>query len=130
MNEFLQSIEPYSSYRFIMGLVLTGLTIYMFAMSYVSFRNFKGFLAELNQNAKEQRVFDEVRKMIAEDYDVERNPTLTANPGRVIKLAAIEAALKVFTWRTAVRLMPEILSIIALATGCAVAYYFVFTGAL
>ena len=113
-----------------MGLVLSGLTVYMFAMSYISFRNFKGFLAELNENAKEHRVFDEVRTMIMEDYDVERHPTLTANPGRVIKLLAISAGLKVFTWRTAIKLMPELLCIIALSIGCSVAYYFVFTGAL
>ncbi|MHC4841671.1 MAG: hypothetical protein ACYTDT_12100 [Planctomycetota bacterium] len=130
MQELLNDIEPYSSYRFIMGLVLTGLTIYMFAMSYVSYRNIKGFLIELNENAKESRVFDEVRTMIMEDYDVERHPTLTANPGRIIKLSAIDAALRVFTWRTAVKLLPEILCIIALSAGCAIAYYFVFTGAL
>lgn len=128
MNEFLQSVEPYSSYRFIMGLVLTGLTIYMLAMSYVSYRNFKGFLAELNENAKEQRVFDEVRVMISKEHDVTRHPTLTANPGRVIKLLAISAGLRVVTWRTVLQLLPEILCIIALGTGCVIAYYFVFIG--
>lgn len=87
-------------------------------MSYVSYRNFKGFLAELNENAKEHRVFDEVRVMISEEHDVIRHPTLTANLGRVIKLLAISACLKVFTWRTAIKLMPEILCIATLSVGC------------
>ncbi|MCA8910501.1 MAG: hypothetical protein KDB82_02260 [Planctomycetes bacterium] len=127
---FLNSAEPYTSYRYVLGLVLTGLTVYYFYTAWASVRNMQGLLRDLNRQVNEQRLFDDVRLMLDPDYDVTQERPLKAKPGRIIKLSVLSACLRLFSFRTLVYVFPELIGVILVGGAAGVAYWYVFTANL
>jgi hypothetical protein len=127
LASFLQGAEPYTSYRYILGLVLTGLTVYYLYTSFASIRNLQGLMRDLNRQVNEDRLFDDVRKMLDPDYDLSVERPLKAKPGRIIKLSILSACLRLVSWRTLRYVLPELIGVTVLLAASAVAYWYVFT---
>jgi hypothetical protein len=127
LAELLQGAEPYTSYRYILGLVLTGLTVYYLYTSIASIRNLQGLMRDLNRQVNEDRLFDDVRKMLDPEYDVSVERPLKAKPGRIIKLSILSASLKLISWSNLRYVLPELIGVIVLLAGSCVAYWYVFT---
>lgn len=124
---FLNSAEPYTSYRYVLGLVLSGLTIWYLYTAYASVRNFQGLLRDMNSQVNDQRLFDDVRLMLDPKYDVSHEKPLKAKPGRIIKLTALRACLRLLSFRTLVYVFPELIGVLVLGSAAAAAYWYVFT---
>lgn len=127
MLDTLERLEPYSSYRYLLGLVLGGLTLYLLWSSWVSVRQFLGLLRDFNRMASKGRMLDEARLTLDPEFDLAALPPLKAQPGRVILLAALSAALRVISWRTARELAPELALAALLAGASLAAYWYVFS---
>ena len=127
MEDFVNSVEPYTSYRYVLGLVLTGLTVYFIVTAALSLKNLKGLLDDLNRQVNENRLFDDVRIKIDPDVDLSVEKPLKAKPGRIIKLAMLSACLRLLSFRTFIYVFPELLAVTLLAGASAVAYWYVFT---
>ncbi|MCA8936884.1 MAG: hypothetical protein KDB68_11860 [Planctomycetes bacterium] len=130
LANFLNSAEPYTSYRYVLGLVLTGLTVYYFYTGYASIRNMQGLLRDMNKQVNDQRLFDDVRLMLDPDYDVTHEKPLKAKPGRIIKLSVLSACLRLLSFRTLVYVFPELMGVIILGSAAIAAYWYVFTAKL
>ena len=129
LAEFLRSAEPYTSYRYVLGLVLTGLTVYFVVTSILSLRNIQGLLHDLNRQAREHGVFHDVRLMLDPEYNATSKP-LRAKPGRIIKLALYSACLRLISFRTLVYVFPELIGELVVGSAAAAAYWYVFTAKL
>lgn len=127
MEDFLNSVEPYTSYRYVLGLVLGGLFVYFAATAVMSLRNLKGLLDDLNRQVNENRLFDDVRIKLDPDFDLSKEKPLNAKPGRIIKLAMLSACLRLVSFRTFIYVLPELIAVTLLGTASAIAYYYVFT---
>lgn len=125
--DFLHSAEPYTSYRYVLGLVLGGITVYFVVTAIMSLRNLQGLLQDFNRQVNEQRVFNDVRLMLDPDYDTSLEKPLRAKPGRIIKLSLLSACLRLLSFRTLVYVFPELIGVIVLGSASAVAYWYVFT---
>jgi hypothetical protein len=125
--EFLESAEPYTSYRYVLGLVLGGLTLYFVYTGYASIRNFQGLLRDLNRQVHEQRVFNDVRVMLEPGFDISTVPPLKAQPGRIIKLSVLSACLRLISFRTLRAVWLELIGVVVLGAATMVAYWYVFT---
>ena len=129
MPEWLEQIEPYTSYRYFIGLVLSGITVYLGINAWLSIRSMTGLLHDLDAQAASSRLFDEVREVLEPGVDLSALPPTRARPGRIIRLIVMSAALRVFGFRSLIRLAPELMACTLLAAACLVAYYYVFTWA-
>lgn len=127
MLEFLESTEPYASYRFLIGLVLTGLTFYWLVTALGSIRGFRAFLRDMNRHVDEDRFMNEARKELDPNFDTSTLPPLRSKPGKIIKLAVYSACLRLLSWRTLRNVWPDLLGIAILAPLCIYAYWWVFT---
>ncbi|MCG3184650.1 MAG: hypothetical protein ICCCNLDF_02778 [Planctomycetes bacterium] len=125
--DFLHSAEPYTSYRYVLGLVLGGITVYFVVTAIMSLRNLQGLLQDFNRHVNEQRLFDDVRLMLDPDYDLSLEKPLRAKPGRIIKLSLLSACLRLLSFRTLVYVFPELIGVILMGSASAVAYWYVFT---
>ncbi|MCZ7604656.1 MAG: hypothetical protein M5U25_01000 [Planctomycetota bacterium] len=125
--DFLHSAEPYTSYRYVLGLVLGGITVYFVVTAIMSLRNLQGLLQDFNRQVNEQRLFDDVRLMLDPDYDLSLEKPLKARPGRIIKLSLLSACLRLLSFRTLVYVFPELIGVIIVGSAAAVAYWYVFT---
>lgn len=125
--DFLHSAEPYTSYRYVLGLVLGGITVYFVVTAIMSLRNLQGLLQDFNRQVNEQRLFDDVRLMLDPDYDLSLEKPLRAKPGRIIKLSLLSACLRLLSFRTLVYVFPELIGVILMGSASAVAYWYVFT---
>lgn len=125
--DFLHSAEPYTSYRYVLGLVLGGITVYFVVTAIMSLRNLQGLLQDFNRQVNEQRVFNDVRLMLDPDYDTSLEKPLRAKPGRIIKLSLLSACLRLLSFRTLVYVFPELIGVLILGSAAAAAYWFVFT---
>lgn len=125
--DFLHSAEPYTSYRYVLGLVLGGITVYFVVTAIMSLRNLQGLLQDFNRQVNEQRLFDDVRLMLDPDYDLSLEKPLRARPGRIIKLSLLSACLRLLSFRTLVYVFPELIGVILMGSASAVAYWYVFT---
>ena len=125
--EFLESAEPYTSYRYGLGLVLSGMTLYFVYTAYASIRNFQGLLRDLNRQVHEQRVFNDVRVMVEPGFDISTVPPLKAQPGRIIKLSVLSAVLKLLSFRTLRAVWLDLSGVVVLTAAIIVAYWYVFT---
>jgi hypothetical protein len=126
LAEFMRSAEPYTSYRYVLGLVLTGLFVYFLVTSILSLRNLRGLLQDMNRQAREHGVFHDVRLMLDPDYQSTSRPP-RAKPGRIIKLALYSACLRLVSFRTLAYVLPELIGVIVVGSAAAVAYWYVFT---
>lgn len=127
LARFLEQAEPYTSYRYVLGLVLTGLFIYFLVTSILSLRNLQGLLRDMNRQVNEKRFFDDVRLRLDPDWDISQERPLKAKPGRIIKLSLLSSCLRLLSFRTLVYVFPELLGVITLGSAAAVAYWYVFT---
>lgn len=127
MEELLTAIEPYASFRFTLGLVLTGLTIYVAVSSAIGLRQFYAFLNDLDKQAQGQRVLDAARLALDPNTDLSKLPPLKARPGRIIRNAVAIAWLRLFSWRTLWLHWREFALIGLLGAACLPAYWFIFT---
>lgn len=125
--DFLHSAEPYTSYRYVLGLVLGGITVYFVVTAIMSLRNLQGLLQDFNRQVNEQRLFDDVRLMLDPDYDLSLEKPLRAKPGRIIKLSLLSACLRLLSFRTLVYVFPELIGVVIVGSAAAVAYWYVFT---
>lgn len=125
--DFVNSAEPYTSYRYVLGLVLGGITVYFVVTAVMSLRNLQGLLQDFNRQVNEQRLFDDVRLMLDPDYDLSLEKPLRAKPGRIIKLSLLSACLRLLSFRTMVYVFPELIGVLILGSASAVAYWYVFT---
>jgi hypothetical protein len=125
--DFLHSAEPYTSYRYVLGLVLGGITVYFVVTAIMSLRNLQGLLQDFNRQVNEQRVFNDVRLMLDPDYDTSLEKPLRAKPGRIIKLSLLSACLRLLSFRTLVYVFPELIGVMLVGSAAAVAYWYVFT---
>ncbi len=130
MPDFLESLEPYTSYRFALGLVLAGMTIYWIVTGFGSFRNLREFMRDLNMQVNDQRLFNDVRIQLDPDCDLGGLPQLNAKPGRIIKLALLSACVRMLGWRTVRRVWLELAGCVLLAPACLYAYWLVFSAEL
>lgn len=127
MPDFIERLEPYTSYRYILGLVLGGLTLYFVVTSLLSLRQLAGLLRDFNNLASQGRILDDARLAINENCDLKHLPTLKARPGRVVKLMLLIAVLKVLRPRSLARLWPELTAVTVLAALSVWSYLYVFT---
>jgi hypothetical protein len=125
--DLLEQVEPYTSYRFALALVLAGITLYWLITSIGALRSLRQFIADMNQQVNEQRLFNDVRLRLDRRFDLESLPPLRAKPGRIIKLALLSACMRLLGWRSLLRVSHYLLAIAILAPACVVAYWFVFT---
>jgi hypothetical protein len=126
MPDFLQSLEPYTSYRYVLGLVLGGLTGWFVLTGVLSLRQFAAMLRDFNRLASEARVFDDARLALDPDYDLSKVPKLKARPGRVVKLMALRAVLRLLSPRSLARMAPEVIVVGALVAANTWALWYVF----
>lgn len=117
--DFLHSAEPYTSYRYVLGLVLGGITVYFVVTAIMSLRNLQGLLQDFNRQVNEQRLFDDVRLMLDPDYDLSLEKPLRAKPGRIIKLSLLSACLRLLSFRTLVYVFPELIGVILMGSASA-----------
>jgi hypothetical protein len=127
MPDFIERLEPYASYRYILGLVLGGLTLYFVVTSLLSLRQLAGLLRDFNNLASQGRVLDDARLAIDAHCDLKHLPTLKAKPGRVIKLILLIAVLKVLRPASLARLWPELTAVTVLTVLSVWSYMYVFT---
>ncbi|MBZ0134944.1 MAG: hypothetical protein K8I27_01060 [Planctomycetes bacterium] len=127
LARLLESAEPYTSYRYVLGLVLTGLFIYFLVTSILSLRNLQGLLHDMNRQVNDKRFFDDVRLRLDPDWDVSGERPLKAKPGRIIKLSIVSACLRLLSFRTMLYVLPELIGVTVLGSAAAVAYWYVFT---
>ena len=127
LARFMESAEPYTSYRYVLGLVLTGLFVYFLVTSILSLRNLQGLLHDLNRQVNEKRFFDDVRLRLDPEWDVSKERPLKAKPGRIIKLSLLSSCLRLFGFRTLVYVFPELIGVTLVGSAAAVAYWYVFT---
>ncbi|MBX3460519.1 MAG: hypothetical protein KF696_11245 [Planctomycetes bacterium] len=130
MLEFLESLEPYSSYRFLLGLVLTGMTIYWLATSLGSLRSFRQFVRELNMQVNDERLMNDVRRIVDPEFDLSVLPPLKARPGQIVKLTLLSAVLRMVSFRTLCRVWPELVGCALLLPACGYSYWLVFSAEL
>lgn len=126
MEKLLTALEPYASFRFTLGLVLTGLTIYLTVSSAISLRQFLAFLKDLDRQAKGQRLLDNARLALDPAIDLTRQPALKARPGHIIKTAVFLACLRLMSWRTLARHWRQWLTLAALTGASLPMYWYVF----
>jgi hypothetical protein len=127
MLDFLEGVEVYTSYRYALALVLSGLTIYWLITSLGSLRSLREFMAELNARVNEERFFNDVRRSLEPERDLSNLPPLNAKPGRIVKLALLSACLRLISFRTFRRVWFELLGCLVLAPLCVYAYWLVFS---
>lgn len=127
MFDFLERLEPYTSYRYVLGLVLGGLTLYFVVTSLVSLRELAGLLRDFNNLASQGRILDEARLAIDPKCDLKALPTLKSRPGRVVKLILLIAVLKVLRPSSLAKLGPELAAVAVLGALSLWAYVYVFT---
>ncbi|MBK9973539.1 MAG: hypothetical protein IPP14_01995 [Planctomycetes bacterium] len=127
MPDFLEKLEPYTSYRYILGLVLGGLTLYFVVTSLLSLRQLAALLRDFNNLAAQGRVLDDARLALDPGCDLKHLPTLKAKPGRIVKMMLLLAVLKVLRPASLVRLWPELTAVTVLAVLSAWSYVYVFT---
>lgn len=130
MLEFLESTEPYTSYRYLIGLVLTGLTFYWLVTSLGSVRSFQAFVRDMNRHVDEDRFMNEVRKELDPEFDTSVLPPLKSKPGRIIKLSVLSATLRLISFRTLRAVWADLLGIVLLAPLCVYAYWWIFSADL
>ncbi|MBE7492440.1 MAG: hypothetical protein HS108_11865 [Planctomycetes bacterium] len=127
MLDFLERLEPYTSYRYVLGLVLGGLTLYFVVTSLASLRQLGALLRDLNSLASQGRILDEARLAVDPNCDLKALPTLKSKPGRAVRLLLLLAVLRVLSPRSLARLWPELLAVAVLAALSLWAYVYVFT---
>lgn len=127
MPEFLERLEPYTSYRYILGLVLGGLTLYFVITSLISMRQISGLLHDLNQLASQGRILDDARLALDPGCDLKHLPTLKAKPGRLVKMMLLLAVLKMTRFSSLRRLWPELAAVAVLLALSVWSYVYVFT---
>jgi hypothetical protein len=127
MIETLETIEPYTSYRVAIALVLFGIFVYSVVTTIANAFSLRDFIRDLNRQVNENRLFDDVRLELDPNRDLTALPRLNAKPGRIIKLALLSACLRLVSFRTLWRNGLLILGCAILAPMCAVAYWYVFT---
>lgn len=127
MPDFLQSLEPYTSYRYILALVLGGLTLFFVVSGLIELRQLSGLLADFNRMAGKGRVLDEARLAVDPGCDLQQLPTLKAKPGRVVKLMLLLVVLRQFRLHNLLSLAPELVAIVLLGAGCVWSLEYVFT---
>jgi len=125
-TDFLQSLEPYTSYRYALGLVLGGLTLWFVVSGVLSLRQMAAMLRDFNRLASEVRVLDDARLALDPDFDLSSLPTLKARPGRTVKFMFMLAALKVLSPRSLARMAPELIAVGVLIAANAWALWYVF----
>lgn len=127
LARLLESAEPYTSYRYVLGLVLTGLFVYFLVTSILSLKNLRDLLRDMNRQVNEKRFFDDVRLRLDPDWDVSHERPLKAKPGRIIKLSLLSNCLRLISFRTFLYVFPELVGVTLVGSAAAVAYWYVFT---
>lgn len=126
MEDLLIALEPYASFRFTLGLVLTGLTLYVMVNSAISVRQFYALMHDFDKQAKGQRLFDQARLALDPDFDLTKAPRLKVRPGRIVRNYVALAWLRLFSWRTVLRHWREFGLIVLLSAACVPFYWYVF----
>jgi hypothetical protein len=127
MEDLLIALEPYASFRFSLGLVLTGLTIYVMVNGAISVRQFYALMHDFDQQAKGQRLLDQARQALDPSIDLSKLPRLKARPGRIIRSYVALAWLHLLSWRTLWLHWREFALIALLLAACVPAYWYVFS---
>ncbi len=130
MLDFLESLEPYTSYRFALGLVLTGMTLYWVITSLGGVRTLRAFMRDLNVQVNDERLFNEMRLNLDPEFDLATLPRLNAKPGRIVKLELITVCVRMLSWRTLRRVWLELLGCAVLLPAAVYAYWVVFSAEL
>ncbi len=125
-EDLVITVEPYASFRFTLGLVLTGVTIYLLVNSLISLRQFLTFLRDLDQQVAGQRMLDQARLALDPEMDLSKLPPLRARPGRIIRQAVLISLLRLVSWRSFANNWREWMILAALSTACLPAYWYVF----
>ena len=126
MLDLLEKIEPYSSYRYMLALMLGGLTLYLLINAVLTVKSMIGVLRDFDAQVGTKRMFNVARQEVDPDFDFSSLPQLRARPGRIIKLMALRATLRLFSFRTLIHLLPELLIAAALAAASGAAFYYVY----
>lgn len=126
LEDLIVALEPYASYRFTLGLVLAGLTLYVSVSGLISLRQFMLFLADVDRQSKGARLLDAARLALDPACDLSRSPRLSARPGRIVRNAVLISFLRLISWRTLMKHWPEFLVLALLTALCLAAYGRVF----
>jgi hypothetical protein len=130
MLDFLEKLEPYTSYRFALGLVLAGMTLYWVITSLGGVRTLRAFMRDLNSQVNDERLFNDVRLDLDPDFDLSTLPRLQAKPGRIVKLELITVSVRMLSWRTLRRVWLELLGCGVLLPAVVYSYWAVFSAEL
>lgn len=126
MEDLLIALEPYASFRFTLGLVLMGLTIYVMVNGAISVRQFYALMHDFDKQAKGQRLLDQARLSLDPGIDLSKSPRLKARPGRIIRNYVALAWLRLLSWRTLWLHWREFALIVLLSAACLPLYWYVF----
>jgi hypothetical protein len=125
--ELLERIEPYTSYRFTLGLVLSGITLWSLVTSGISIVQTARLLADLDLMTRQARLLDAARAAAGDSRPVSELPVMTARPGRAIRLLLLLHLLRLLRPRALARCWPEWLGLLVLGVANLYAYYVIFT---
>ncbi len=128
MEQFVETIEPYSSYRYVLALVLFGLTTWLVVSSILSLRGMRQLMLTVNRQMQSRRLLDDVRIMLDPDHDLSQSEPYRANTARIAKLAMLRALLRQFGWKTLRAVWLELVLLAALSLACVWAYNEMFFG--
>lgn len=126
MLEQLVQLEPYASFRFLLGLVLTGLFVWTTASSLIGLWESWKLLDDLDKMARGQRLLDAARPLLYETRPAAALYQPQARPGRTLRNLLLVQLLRQISWRNAWALKYDLLALVMLSVANIWAYIFIF----
>ncbi len=127
LGQWLENLEPYTSYRASLGFVLGAVFVYTVIEAVISLRAFFHILRGLDDLARQRRLFDAARLAVSPDLDLSGLPGRQSRPGSALRLMVVNAALRAVSLDGLRRCAPELALIALLTPACIAAYWYVFT---
>lgn len=127
LGQWLEGLEPYTSYRVTLGFVLGAIFVYTLVEAAISLRAFFNILRGLDDLARQRRLFDAARLAVSPALDLSALPPRRSRPGSALRLMVVNAALRAVSLDGLRRCAPELGLIALLTPACVAAYWYVFT---
>ena len=127
LAQWIERLEPYTSYRIVLSFVLGAITLYTVAEALISLRSFLIILRNLDAMAQEKRVFDYARIALDPSFGPSSQTTIKSKPGSLLRHLVIMATLKAFDRKTLRLCWRELALIGVLLSACIAAYIYIYS---